>query len=270
VDPLTSWGFQNRAPPTVGLLTQPLKCWATIIRPLCGLINLLFVQSKKELTTPGLSSFYESKPQDYFSNPRTELIALIDRNELNILEIGCGRGDTGKVLRETGKARSLTGVELVPEHARTAASIFDKVHVGSIEQMKFDWDAGTFDCIVLGDVLEHLVDPWELLKRLRTVLAGDGIVVASVPNVKHWPVIANLIMHDDWKYAEDGVLDITHLRFFTRKNTLRMFSDNGYGVEAVRPYFNGRRYSIPNKMTFGACAGFLAERWLVRLKAPLD
>jgi 2-polyprenyl-3-methyl-5-hydroxy-6-metoxy-1,4-benzoquinol methylase len=219
------------------------------------------------LRTNGERSLYESKAEDYFSNPRTELTDLINRSDLNILEIGCGRGDTGKVLRETGRARSLTGVELVPEHARTAASIFDKVHIGSIEKMEFEWDAGTFDCIVLGDVLEHLVDPWGVLKRLRTVLADDGIVVASVPNVKHWPVLANLILHDEWKYAQDGVLDVTHLRFFTRKNALRMFTENGYLVDAVHPYFNGRRYSIPHQITFGAFTGFLAERWLIRAKA---
>jgi hypothetical protein len=93
------------------------------------------------------------------------------------------------------------------------------------------------------------------------------MVVASVPNVKHWPVIANLILHDDWKYVQDGVLDIAHLRFFTRKNALRMFSDNGYLVDAVHPYFNGRRYSIPHQISFGAFTGFLAERWLIRAKA---
>lgn len=222
---------------------------------------------QKELTTSGLSSLYESKAEDYFSNPRTELIDLINRNDLNILEIGCGRGDMGKVLLETGKARSLTGVELVPQHARTAAAIYDKVHLANIEEMTFDWSAGSFDCVILGDVLEHLVDPWGLLKRLRAVLTHDGIVVSSVPNVKHLPVIANLILHDDWKYKESGVLDITHLRFFTRKNALRLFSQNGYTVEAVRPYFNGRRYSIPHRITFGVVAGFLAERWLVRSKA---
>jgi 2-polyprenyl-3-methyl-5-hydroxy-6-metoxy-1,4-benzoquinol methylase len=220
-----------------------------------------------ELARDSAHLLYSQKDDDYFSNPRIELVELINRTDLKILEIGCGRGATGKRLLETGKAKSLIGIEMIADNASIARSIYDEVYVGDVERMTFDWRVKDFDCFVLGDVLEHLTDPWGLLKRLRPFLADDGIVVASVPNVKHWPVIANLILHDDWRYAESGVLDATHLRFFTRSTAVRLFSENGYAVENVLPYFNGRRYSIPSRITFGAFAGFLAERWLMRLRA---
>ncbi|HEX8089198.1 MAG TPA: class I SAM-dependent methyltransferase [Blastocatellia bacterium] len=216
---------------------------------------------------PNLISFYEKKDTSYFGYPCEELIRLISGSGIRVLDVGCGAGATGNKLLQDGKAKWVTGIELVPEQGQIARSVLNEVCIGDIEEMPLRWSAGYFDCFVFGDFLEHARDPWGLLRRLRPLLADDGIVVASIPNVKHWPVIVNLILHDDWKYDESGVLDITHLRFFTRRSSIRLFSEAGYSVETVRPYFNGRRYSIPSKVTFGALAGFLAQRWLILLNA---
>jgi 2-polyprenyl-3-methyl-5-hydroxy-6-metoxy-1,4-benzoquinol methylase len=214
-----------------------------------------------------LIAHYKQKDATYFGYPCEDLVRLINRSGIRVLDVGCGAGATGNKLLLTGKAKWVTGIELVPEHGEIARSVLNEVCIGDIEEMAFHWEAGYFDCFVFGDVLEHVGDPWGLLRRLRHFLADDGIAVASIPNVKHWPIIADLIFHDDWRYAESGVLDITHLRFFTRTNAIRLFSETGYSVETVLPYFNGRRYSIPNQVTFGGLAGFLAQRWLMRLNA---
>jgi 2-polyprenyl-3-methyl-5-hydroxy-6-metoxy-1,4-benzoquinol methylase len=171
------------------------------------------------------------------------------------------------MLRDTGKASWVTGIELVPEMGEIARASLDEVRIGNVEDMEFEWEPGCFDCFLLGDVLEHIYNPWRLLRRLRPFLAADGIVVASIPNVRHWPVIAGLVLHDDWPYTDCGVLDITHLRFFTRRTAMRMFSETGYAIEIVQPYFNSRRYSIPNSFTFGVLAGFFSVGWLMRLQA---
>ena len=215
----------------------------------------------------GLLTLYKQKEASYFCNTCDDLAQLITGTDLRVLEIGCAAGATGKMLLETGKARWVTGIEYVPEYGEVARSVLNEVHIGNIEDMVFSWNEKYFDCFVFGDVLEHINDPWGLLKRLRPFLADDGIAVASIPNVKHWPIISDLIFHDDWKYAEAGVLDITHLRFFTRKTAARLFRESGYSVQTVTPYFNGRRYSIPNKVTFGLFAGFLTQRWLMRMRA---
>lgn len=216
---------------------------------------------------PNLVSFYQQKEETYFCDPCHHLAALINRSGMKVLDVGCGTGAAGDRLLRNGTATWVTGTELVREKGEIARGVLNEVCIGDIEEMTFHWDTGYFDCFVFGDVLEHLGDPWRLLSRLRPFLADNGIVVASIPNVKHWPVIARLVFHDDWKYAESGVLDITHLRFFTRSNAVRLFSETGYFVEDMRPYFNGRRYSLLSAATFGTLAGFLAQRWLMRLKA---
>ncbi|MGA9768302.1 MAG: class I SAM-dependent methyltransferase [Blastocatellia bacterium] len=214
-----------------------------------------------------LITLYEQKEASYFNNTGNDLAQLINGDNLKVLEVGCAAGGTGRMLLETGKAKWVTGIEYVPEYGEVARSVLSEVHIGNIEDMMFSWNAKHFDCFVFGDVLEHLSDPWSLLKRLRPFLADDGIAVASIPNVKHWSVISDLIFHDDWKYAESGVLDITHLRFFTRRTAARLFSETGYSVQSMMPGFNGRRYSIPNRFTMGIFAGFFAHRWLMRVRA---
>lgn len=214
-----------------------------------------------------LTSLYRSKEVGYFHDPGEHLVQLVDGTGLRVLDVGCATGATGKRLLETGKAKWVTGIEFMPEYGEAARSVLNEIHIGDIEALTFDWPPKYFDCFIFGDVLEHVGDPWGLLKRLRPFLADDGIVVASIPNVKHWPVLSNLIFHDDWRYSESGILDITHLRFFTRRSAIRLFSETGYTVQCITPYFNGRRYSIPNRVTFGRFVGFLSQRWVMRMRA---
>jgi len=214
-----------------------------------------------------LNALYQQKGDYYFSDAREELVELVNRTGLTVLEVGCGNGATGKRLLETGKAKWVTGVELVPEQGAIARSVLNEVYVGNINDIALDWQPRQFDCFVFGDVIEHFADPWSLLRRLRPFLAEDGIVVTSIPNVRHWPVVWDLVVRGDWRYQKDGVMDITHLRFFTRKSIYRFFAETGYAVQVFQPYFNGRRYSIPNQITFGALMGFLSQRWLMRLQA---
>jgi 2-polyprenyl-3-methyl-5-hydroxy-6-metoxy-1,4-benzoquinol methylase len=214
-----------------------------------------------------LLRLYQEKSDFYCSVPREPIIEIVNRTGLKVLDVGCSNGQTGKRLLELGKARWVTGIEFVPERGEAARAHLNEVYVGDVESMSFDWQAGAFDCFIFGDVLEHLSDPWQLLKRLQPFLATDGMIVASIPNVKHMPVLLDLLLRDEWLYVESGVLDITHLRFFTRKTAIRLFEQSGYKVEAIRPLFNGRRYSMPNQVTFGMAAGFLAQAWLMRLRA---
>ncbi len=118
---------------------------------------------------PDLVTLYDEKDATYFSDTREPLLDLIDRTGLRVLDVGCAAGVVGKRLLETGKAKWVTGIELVPEQGEIARSVLNEIHVGNIEEMSFYWPAGQFDCFVLGDVLEHVIDPWNLLRRLRTV-----------------------------------------------------------------------------------------------------
>jgi len=222
--------------------------------------------SRENAQTDHLVSLYSQKDDLYFASPQVKIIDLIDRVGLKVLDFGCGSGETGKTLLATGKASWVTGIELVPETGAIARGVLNDVRVGNIEEMDFGWTANEFDCFLFGDVLEHLTNPWRLLRRLRSLLPKNGMLVASLPNVRHLPIMSSLFFHDQWQYTESGVLDFSHLRFFTRKTAMQLFAETGYSVELIQPAFNGRRYSIPNSITFGKLAGFLAIQWLIRAK----
>ena len=192
---------------------------------------------------------------------------MIGGNNLVVLDVGCGVGHLGKKLLDSGIASWVTGIELVPEYGRTAKSALNQVYIGDAAQVQLE-NPSCFDCFIFGDVLEHLPDPLFLLRRLRPHLRRGGIVVAGLPNVRHWPVISDLILHGEWEYSQSGVLDATHLRFFTLKSAKRLFKEAGYCVEFSEPTFNGRRYSYINRATFGLFTGFLSYRWLIRATVP--
>ena len=114
-----------------------------------------------------------------------------------------------------------------------------------------------FDCIVCNDVLEHLVDPWDTLKRLHPLIAPGGVMVASLPNMRFMPVLKDFVLKGEWRYVDQGVMDRTHLRFFTRKSMRALFEESGYqltqiqGINAIRfPW----KFGLFNKLVFGAFA----------------
>jgi len=103
-----------------------------------------------------LSEAYEQKYEAYYQNPREDLVLVL---VLTVLDIGCGTGATGKRLLESGKAKWVTGIELVPEQGEIARSVLNEVYIGDINEMTFDWEPEHFDCFVFGHILEHLADP---------------------------------------------------------------------------------------------------------------
>jgi hypothetical protein len=94
--------------------------------------------------------------------------------------------------------------------------------------------ANSFDALVLGDVLEHLQDPWRVLRQLREHIEPDGVCVACIPNVGHWSLVAELL-RGQWSYAEHGLLDRTHLRFFTLDSAIALFEKAGWTVLDALP-----------------------------------
>lgn len=167
-------------------------------------------------------------PTDYYSRARDDLFGLIPKTPgLKVLEFGCGEGRLGARLKEFG--RIVYGVERNFLAANAAKSILDRVYIGDIENIEFDVSDGFFDIIILGDVLEHLVDPWKLLHRIKRYLAKDGIIISSIPNLQYFPVLINLI-RGRFEYKAHGILDKTHLRFFTAAEARRLFSGAGYKI----------------------------------------
>jgi SAM-dependent methyltransferase len=147
-----------------------------------------------------------------------------------VLEFGCSTGYMSKVLHDRLGA-TVVGVELNAEAAELAKAECDRVLVGDAEELDLEAELGSerFDAILFADVLEHLREPAALLKRVRPLLAEGGVVVASIPNIAHASVRLALL-GGSFRYRDQGLLDETHLRFFTREGVEDLFESSGYVV----------------------------------------
>ena len=144
-----------------------------------------------------------------------------------VLDVGCATGEMGRSLKEHFGA-TVHGVEPVAEMAAIAQTKLDYVFTGLAEDFVGQLDPqATYDTIILADVLEHTIDPWTLLAFFRSRLAPGGIIVISMPNVRHWSTIFRLAILGDWPHRDRGIHDRTHLRFFTLRNMRDLVSGAG-------------------------------------------
>lgn len=168
----------------------------------------------------------------YLDNERRELEMLLPSGAVSALDVGCGRGGFGSTLRRIyGSSARLVAIEPVPEQAAAAREGhgFDEVVEGYFPDA-FVNRPEQFDLISFNDVLEHIVDPAAVLRVCADHLTPGGRVVAAIPNVGYAPVVIDLI-RNRWDYTDDGVLDRTHVRFFTRDSSVRLFEEAGFVVE---------------------------------------
>lgn len=167
----------------------------------------------------------------YYTYKRNDVQQLLPERLGRVLDVGCAQGVLGAACRERG-ADTVTGIELTPENAAIAEKTLDCVLCGDIETMELPFEPGAFDTIICADVLEHLRDPWAMLRRLAGLLAPGGALVASVPNIAHYSVVLKLLT-GNWTYEQQGLLDLTHLRFFGPGSLGDLFQGCGLGVEQV-------------------------------------
>ena len=171
------------------------------------------------------------RPAGYFAQDRAELVRLLPRPLGRVLDVGCGEGGTGGSLRAAGAAW-ISGIELDPDAAARAAEEYDEVRVGAAEA-ELPSVAGPFDTILLYDVLEHLVDPWELLRRLHGCAARGARVHVSVPNARHWTLLRDLAFRGTFGYTPAEHRDVTHLRWFTPRDLRDLLETTGWRVDGV-------------------------------------
>ena len=172
----------------------------------------------------------------YDSNINHDVLRKIPVQSARVLEIGCGLGRLGQAFKARVPDSAYFGVELMHDAAQEARARLDGVLCANIEHdvSRVRELAEHFDALVLDDVLAHFQDPWRVLTELRSFMTPDGMCVACIPNVGHWRMVAELLQ-GKWRYADQGLLDKTHLRFFTLDTAVELFEKAGWTVLDALP-----------------------------------
>lgn len=173
---------------------------------------------------------------NYYGNVNPDLLAKIPFTAKRVLEVGCGTARLGEAFKARSPDSEYYGIELFESAAKEAARVIDGVICANIEQ---DSSvvlnlSSSFDTLIFGDVLEHLQDPWKVLTDLRQYVESGGTCVTCLPNVSHWSLVSGLL-EGKWDYQDAGLLDRTHLRFFTLDSAVQMFQKAGWTVVDAAP-----------------------------------
>ncbi len=203
---------------------------------------------------------YQSKTSRYFQGDRGDVVALLPFGANRVLELGCGVGRTLLNAKQQGKAREVVGIDIIPRNDQH--DLLDDYIQADVDSLNLTYEEGYFDVIICADVLEHLVDPWGTVSRLAPYLKKDGILVASLPNVRDYLLFLAIFVKGDFRYATEGLLDRGHLRFFCKKNIRDLFDPDVFVVNAFH-YRLAKLRKVINAVTFGLLEEFLVKQYLV-------
>lgn len=182
-----------------------------------------------------------------------KLLDLMPRPPRVVLDVGCFAGATGAAIKQRHPGARVIGIEPAEAPARRAAGRLDAVHNTTLEALDFEAAGllpGSVDTVVLADVLEHMYNPWRTLLLLKRCLSADAQVLVSLPNVRNlW--IMDRMARGHWTYEGQGLLDITHIRFFGRREAEALFRETGYGVGPVHCHLDDRCRQILERQQSG-------------------
>ncbi len=225
--------------------------------------NVLAAVAARSGATAGATAVAAPKPLGYYGAARADLVAELPTPLGRVLDVGCGAGGVGRSLRAAG-ASEIVGIEVVPEAAAEAESVFDHVVVATVEEALASGAVqGPFDTICCYDVLEHLVDPERVLRSLRPLAAPGGRVHVSCPNARHFSLVKDLVLRGTFGYTEYGHRDATHLRWFTRTDLMALVEQAGFRVTGVAPNTFAGRDRPFDRLTLGRTREFIALQWHV-------
>ena len=204
---------------------------------------------------------------DYGRLSHEARIGLLEQPLGRVLDVGCATGASAAALRAAG-ATELVGIEIDPAFAAAAREHYDEVAERSVED-DLPWPEGSFDTVLAYDVLEHLVDPWSAAGRLGRMLRPGGQFHLSVPNARSKALWLPLLLRGRFRYEPEGVMDVTHLRFFARADAIDLLE--GAGLEVVRvthPPPETRKRRLLRAATRGRAMEFLTIQWFIRAVRP--
>ncbi len=200
---------------------------------------------KKYTDNKELLKEMDENSNQYYKFSRPEVQKLVDLKAKKILDVGCGEGEMASELKKRNNAE-VWGIEIFDKAAEKAKSKLDKVLVGEVENKISQLPDEYFDTIIFADVLEHLVNPDRILKQIRAKLKRNGEVIVSIPNVRNWSVIKSLL-DGSFDYEEAGILDKTHLKFYTLDSAAKMLIESGFKIDNVEATVL-QKYNIPQSL----------------------
>lgn len=189
------------------------------------------------------------------SNYNPDLLEMIPTNLKRVVEVGCSSGALAQAYAGINPDCIYTGIEIDPDFAEVAKATCHEVICGDIEHFTDELFLQLFpsDCWIFGDTLEHLYDPWALLQRIKPHLAPTAEIIACIPNAQHWSIQVKLNC-GLFRYEDQGLLDRTHIRWFTRTTILEMFEASGYKIVGLF----ARIYDEPGREIFLPCINAMA------------
>lgn len=208
-------------------------------------------------------------PNQYYQFSRSEMLALLPDDYSKVLEVGCGAGNFIKSLKKSSES---WGIEQNHDAAALAAKHMDQVFVGPYQSVSEKIPNNYFDLIICNDVIEHIEHYDSFLDDIKNKLSNNGALMISVPNVRFLPNLFELLVLKDWRYRNAGILDKTHLRFFTRKSLCRVLEELGWQIEIIqginrygnKPFGPKRIASYLGQLFLGADTAFMQFGVLAR------
>jgi methionine biosynthesis protein MetW len=209
-----------------------------------------------------------------YESARPDVQTAVPRSARRILDLGCASGALGAALKER-QAAEVVGVELDPAYARDAETRLDRVVEADIEEFvgsdEFS-SLGDFDCLIAADVLEHLRDPWLVLRRATRQLRPGGSAIVSLPNIRFWETFWQVGYRSTWPQRDHGIFDRTHLRWFTVWDARALLEQAGLDVQEVTPQYRlrttpseiDRRLTVLNRTK--SLSEFFAFQYVLRGK----
>lgn len=219
--------------------------------------------------TDRAASLYTGKNSGYFSAARLDLLEMLPTcGGLRILEVGAGEGATLGAAKARGLASYCVSLDIVAPPSSRDFPVADRVLVGNVETMDLGLPDADFDVVICADVIEHLVDPWTTVTRLARLLKSGGMLVSSIPNFRNHRVLRPILFGGDFRYADAGLLDRSHLRFFCRRNIHRLFEHAGLAVESIEENMGGYgvRHRVIDWLTFGLLHEFFVFQYRTRAR----
>jgi 2-polyprenyl-3-methyl-5-hydroxy-6-metoxy-1,4-benzoquinol methylase len=213
-----------------------------------------------------IKNFYNDKNNEYFSNIRHEIVEVLkDKKNLKILEVGGGSGKTLVYMKQIRIASSIHLYEIID--VVDDKSYFDSIEIGNVENK--DFPKNMFDVIIFADVLEHMIDPTGVIKKAKEALKKGGQIICSIPNIRHFSAIYKIFIKGSFRYAESGLFDKTHLRFFCKSDMEALFnSEPDLTVESIISCnkFIKSKSSLLDKITLFTLTEFLSLQYILVVK----